>query len=659
MILVNILVVISVLMTLFSMSGAAFTYTVSKAAGLGKKLDGVGGLSGGGCITRLLPDYDSKYYSQIMDYLFLPGFGASLHILKVEIGGDAQSTDGTEPSHMHSADDENYQRGYEWSTMVEAKKRNPNITLYGLSWGFPGWVGEGTKSPWTKSTVRYTLNWLLGAKKYYNLDIDYVGIWNERGWDKGYTLALKAAITGAGLKTKIVGHDSGWDVCGTLARDPEWAAAVDVVGAHYVGTNIAPECAGLNKLQWSSEDMSLDYDTGSLCWARSLNQNYVRANLTATIAWDLINSFYDRLPWAGVGILRANEPWSGHYQIGRLLWVSAHWGQFTKAGWSFLQHGSGVGLLDNGGSYVSLTDPTGQELTIIVETMNRDASQCAHSSTVHYNTTDQTATFELDSSFGHINQLYVFFTDLNIKDVNQAFTYKGVIALNDGKFTLQLPVGVLYTVSTINGTKGSYEAPPSMPFPLPYADNFDQHRTSSEAPYFSDQTGSWEIVETATSHGKTMRQMAPQTTISWCEEAPYPYSVIGNSTWKQPLNVSVDVMIEKVGTALVALGVSHGGCGGGSPGIVFSVNTTGVWQLSDSTNLTNAVASGNVSIVAGTWYTLTLVVLEDHSVAYIGSNSVGRCELSVSSHSGWASIGSSWDYVQFDNFRIQSPNQNI
>jgi galactosylceramidase len=308
---------------------------------------------------------------------------------------------------------------------------------------------------------------------------------------------------------------------------------------------------------------------------------------------------------------------------------------------------------------VSLTDPTGQELTIIVETMNRDASQCAHSSTVHYNTTDQTATFELDSSFGHINQLYVFFTDLNIKDVNQAFTYKGVIALNDGKFTLQLPVGVLYTVSTINGTKGSYEAPPSMPFPLPYADNFDQHRTSSEAPYFSDQTGSWEIVETATSHGKTMRQMAPQTTISWCEEAPYPYSVIGNSTWKQPLNVSVDVMIEKVGTALVALGVSHGGCGGGSPGIVFSVNTTGVWQLSDSTNLTNAVASGKVSIVAGTWYTLTLVALEDHSVAYIDGNLVGRCELGASSHSGWAAIGSSWDGVQFDNFRIQSPNQNI
>ena len=30
--------------------------------------------------------------------------------------------DGTESSHMHEADDENYERGYEWWLMVEAKK---------------------------------------------------------------------------------------------------------------------------------------------------------------------------------------------------------------------------------------------------------------------------------------------------------------------------------------------------------------------------------------------------------------------------------------------------------------------------------------------------------------------------------------------------------
>jgi hypothetical protein len=39
-----------------------------------------------------LTGYPKEQLSQILDYLFKPNFGASLHILKVEIGGDAQST---------------------------------------------------------------------------------------------------------------------------------------------------------------------------------------------------------------------------------------------------------------------------------------------------------------------------------------------------------------------------------------------------------------------------------------------------------------------------------------------------------------------------------------------------------------------------------------
>ena len=66
-----------------------------------------------------------------------------MHILKVEIGGDAQSTEATEASHMHTKDDENYNRGYEWWLMKEAKARNPAIKLSALSWGAPGWVGNG------------------------------------------------------------------------------------------------------------------------------------------------------------------------------------------------------------------------------------------------------------------------------------------------------------------------------------------------------------------------------------------------------------------------------------------------------------------------------------------------------------------------------------
>jgi hypothetical protein len=155
--------------------------------------------------------------------------------------------------------------------------------------------------------------------------------------------------------------------------------------------------------------------------------------------------------------------------------------------------------------------------------------------------------------------------------------------------------------------------------------------------------------------------MVTEHPISWCREAPYPYAVLGDSTWQQPLNITADVMIESVGTAFIAIGVSHGGCGvgRGSQAIVFSINTTnnGLWQLTSSTAITNPVAYGNVSVMSGTWYTLTLIVLTDHSEGYINDNLVGRCELNVSSSSGFVAIGSSWNYVQFDNFRVQSPNK--
>ena len=52
-----------------------------------RALDGVGGLSGGGATSVYLPSYPEPQKSQILDYLFKPNFGASLHILKVEVGG--------------------------------------------------------------------------------------------------------------------------------------------------------------------------------------------------------------------------------------------------------------------------------------------------------------------------------------------------------------------------------------------------------------------------------------------------------------------------------------------------------------------------------------------------------------------------------------------
>src|SRR5215472_6278521 len=109
----------------------------------GRVFDGLGAVSAGAS-SRLLIDYPEPQRSQILDYLFKPGYGAVLQHLKVEIGGDVNSTDGSEPSFMRAPTDHNSGRGYEWWLMAEAHKRNPDIILEVLPWGAPGWVGRNT-----------------------------------------------------------------------------------------------------------------------------------------------------------------------------------------------------------------------------------------------------------------------------------------------------------------------------------------------------------------------------------------------------------------------------------------------------------------------------------------------------------------------------------
>lgn len=294
-------------------------YVIDPTDGYGRRFDGIGGLSAGAS-SPFLPNYVEPSRSQILDFLFKPGFGASLQILQVEIGGGGQSTEGTEHSHMYNETEENYERGYEWWLMQERKKRNPNIQLYGLAWTFPSWIAQD-REVLTNKTASYIVKWLLGAKRTYGLNIDYIGIWNERDPpERDYIITLRKQIIVAGLETKIIASDAirDWNICDYIANDTELAAAVYAVGSHYAHASSAPLCSTLNKPIFSSEDFSTYY-TDDQPWAQTINRNYVLGNITGVVAWSLIAAYYDNLPYDGHGLFSASSPWSGAYDVNSVV----------------------------------------------------------------------------------------------------------------------------------------------------------------------------------------------------------------------------------------------------------------------------------------------------------------------------------------------------
>ena len=105
----------------------------------GPAFQGIGAISGGGGNSRLLIDYPPRERAQILDYLFLPHFGASLQMLKLEIGGGGFSSDGSEPSVEAVKGRLDCGAGYEFWLARQALARNPAIKLYGLQWSAPAW----------------------------------------------------------------------------------------------------------------------------------------------------------------------------------------------------------------------------------------------------------------------------------------------------------------------------------------------------------------------------------------------------------------------------------------------------------------------------------------------------------------------------------------
>ena len=521
----------------------------------GKRFDGIGVVNGGGATSVLLKDYPEPQRSQILDFLYKPKFGASVSALLVEIPGDGNSTQGSMPSHMHTRNDLNYSRGYTWWILQEAKKRNPDLTLDATAWSAPGWVGNGNF--WSQDAADYYVKWLQGLRKVYGLELDAIGCRNEKGANYDFAKTLRPTLNANGFeKVKVHAFDLWWkdklDFVKDLSKDEQLRNSIDIISAHtfYEGDTASQQvqemAQKLDKPIWNTEDHI--YKKGFDCLisiVECFNRNFIQSGATKIVNWYDIAGVYPIEPYSeDPAALLAQSPWSGHYQVREALWGYAHYGQFSKVGWQYLNGGS-VNL-KGGGTLVTLKSPA-KDYSIIIETKNAKAPQQIR--------------FQISEGLS-LKQLCVWRSNEKEQFVQQAG-----IKPTKGVFTLTVEPNSVYSLSTTKGQqKGSFaNIPDSKPFPFPYYETFEQYSSPKAwghlPRYTADIVDAFEITERPDKKGKCLRQVVPEGTISWAPDWR-PYSILGDAQWKD-YEVSADVYLNAGDTVGVMGRVNHVGTGYG------------------------------------------------------------------------------------------------
>ena len=520
----------------------------------GRRFDGIGAVSGGGATSVLLKDYPEAQRSQVLDLLFKPKFGASMSALLVEVPGDGNSTQGSELSHMHTKDDLNYSRGYEWWLMSEAKKRNPDLTLDACAWGCPGWVGNGNF--WSQDMCDYYVKWIQGLKSVYGLNLDAIGCRNEKGVNEDFAKKFRATLDANGLeRVKIHGFDN-WDKTKfdwtkDMTTDVEFRNAVAILSNHTMANMPAPDdvrklADTYDKPIWNSEEHV--YKKGFDCeisLVQAFNENFILSGVTKIVNWYLVGSVYPMEPYPETpAAMIANSPWSGHYRTREVLWGYAHYGQFSKAGWQYLN--GACGNLAGGGTFVTLKSP-GKDYSVIAET--KDAK------------TDQTLTFHISGGLS-TRKLCVWRSDATEQFVRQATSTPAMDPSPS-------PCSRCPSIPSPQRPGSKKDRSPIFPadqdFPFPYYETFDEYTPPGQWGYLphytADISSAFEIADRPDKTGKCLRQVLSQKAQSWAPEW-MPYTILGDQNWKD-YEVAADVYLPDGGWAGVLGRVNNVGNGYG------------------------------------------------------------------------------------------------
>jgi hypothetical protein len=653
-----------VIACLFVLLAAVFqvfsqTSITINGAGTGKPWDGVGACSGGGGNSRLLIDYPEPQRSEILDYLFKPNYGANCQIVKIEIGGGGNSTSGAEASYQPTRGNINCDVGYEFWLMEQAKARNPNIIFTALDWTSPYWVGNDNF--FTTDGINYDIGFLNCAKAK-GLSFNYIGGHNEQGYgNAAWWQQFRTALDNAGYNSMkllaLDGTGQDYGVVSQLAANAAWKNLFYALSVHYncgyqgpATTCTVPQSAtDLGLVIWDGEGGSQNYNSGAPAVIRSIVRGYTDGRITAYLNWPLIGALYSNISFSDQGLILANHPWSGHYSVGKTTWVTAHVGQFTQIGWTFIDNACGyIAGDEQKGAYITLKSPNGSDYSVILETTTGTSAQ-----TVNFTVSGGLST----------GTVHVWSTNMGTMDSTKWFVKGTDITPVNGAYSLTLQPNYVYTVSTLAGGRGTAIPPNNTAMPLPFLDNFDGYQVGSEAKYLSNIQGDFQSYKRSDSGGTCMRQMLDGVPIFFFNPGyGLPFASIGDVSWTN-YTVSVDALFEQATTIYLAcrVGTTSGGNGGGSlPAktdcFYVQLSNTGAWAVYDytSSGTQTQKASGTLSAAPGLnkWVKFSMTCNGSSISASINGTQVATFTATThgSGQVGFGILG--WQTAQFSNLTV-------
>jgi len=643
--------------------------------------------------SRLLMDYKSENpdaYWEIMNLLFKKDCGAGLTHIKIEFGTDVNSSSGTEPSIMRSADEEaDVTRGAGFMFAADALSINPDITVDLLRWGEPKWVtdafnesqeaGFEARYKWYKAALdkayeTYGIKFThisADANEADKIDSDWIIYFADRLENETNECYDYGAI-------RIVASDEvgSWKIADAMMENEELRNAVDIIGEHYntwandkvktlnkvynkevwytegvASTNIA-------KLAVTSDGSGINGTNGALDVCNRIINGYYNGKMTMYEYQPAVAAYYSGAKYFPKSLLNAQNPWSGYYEADCGIWTSAHFTMFIENGWRYVDsacYGDGKeahAISETTNNYMTVMDTETGDYTIVI----------CNDSEVQRN-----YTFTLENMEKSDAPIYVWETrgpdEGQEYDANY-FKHIGTYKPDENRFSIEVKPYSIVTITTLDKMvdtsvdKCRYE---DIPLDINYSDDFEYSddflSARGYAPlYTTDYGGAFEVAED--DGNKVLMQMinAGNKPTDWrFRGTPNPITSLGDDRWS---NYSAEIDFRFASNAsdnYVVLGVRYLTAEldswSAENGNSLKIFPDGRWELRK--NATTVMNGTIADFDSSVWHTVKITAAGINITAEVDGNVIAEYVDEVApANSGRVSLGSGVYNNIFDNLKI-------